>query len=44
MCAQVVWDAFEARYGSGRSSIALMIIPLFGQFFCGMASVTSNSR
>eukprot|EP00887_Chlorella_sp_A99_P005312 scaffold1.g5312.t1 len=42
--AQVVWSAFEARYGDGKSSIALMIIPLIGQFFCGMASITSNSR
>lgn len=42
--AQVVWDAFEARCGSGKPGIALMIIPLLGQFFCGMASITSNSR
>lgn len=42
--SQVVWDAFEARCGSGKPGIALMIIPLLGQFFCGMASITSNSR
>ncbi|KAI7839985.1 hypothetical protein COHA_006306 [Chlorella ohadii] len=42
--AQVIWDAFAARYGDGKRSIALMVVPLVGQFFCGMASVTSNSR
>ncbi|EFN58316.1 hypothetical protein CHLNCDRAFT_142334, partial [Chlorella variabilis] len=42
--AQVIWDASAARYGDGERSIALMIIPLMGQFFCGMASITSNSR
>lgn len=41
---QVVWDAFAARYGDGMRSIALLVIPLVGQFFCGMASITSNSR
>ena len=42
--AQVIWDAFAARYDNGKRGIALMMIPLLGQFFCCMASVTSNSR
>ncbi|PSC69729.1 amino-acid permease BAT1-like protein isoform X2 [Micractinium conductrix] len=42
--AQVIWDAFAGRYGSGKRSIALMVVPLVGQFFCGLASITSNSR
>ena len=42
--AQVIWDAFASRNGDGKRSIALMIIPLMGQFFCGLASLTSNSR
>lgn len=29
--AQVVWDAFYARYGSGTGGLVLMGIPLFGQ-------------
>ena len=33
--AQVVWSAFEARYGDGKRSIALMIIPLMvGWCYC----------
>ncbi|GAB4822974.1 hypothetical protein N2152v2_010020 [Parachlorella kessleri] len=42
--AQVVWDAFYARYNTGTGGIVLMGIPLIGQFFCGAASITSNSR
>ena len=42
--AQIMWDVFESRYGSGASSLLLMLVPLGAICFCGMLSITSASR
>ena len=42
--AQIMWDAFESRYGYGLPSLLLMLLPLGAIFFCGMSSITSASR
>ena len=38
------WDIFEARYGSGKMAVVLLMIPLGCGVFCGLHSITSASR
>ncbi|GAV83531.1 AA_permease_2 domain-containing protein, partial [Cephalotus follicularis] len=42
--AQIFYQAFKSRYGSGAGGIVCLGIVAFAIFFCGMSSVTSNSR
>ncbi|KAK9705147.1 hypothetical protein RND81_07G036300 [Saponaria officinalis] len=42
--AQVFYMAFKNRYGSGIGGIFCLGIVAVAVFFCGMSSVTSNSR
>jgi amino acid transporter len=42
--AQVFYDAFRNRYGSGTGGILCLGVVAVAIFFCGMSSITSNSR
>ncbi|KAL2904771.1 Amino-acid permease BAT1-like protein [Bienertia sinuspersici] len=42
--AQVFYHAFKSRYGNGIGGIICLAIVAVAIFFCGMSSVTSNSR
>lgn len=42
--AEVFYLAFKDRYGSGVGGIICLGIVAVAIFFCGMSSVTSNSR
>lgn len=42
--AQVFYQAFKNRYGSGVGGIVCLGVVAVAIFFCGMSSVTSNSR
>lgn len=42
--AQVFYQAFKSRYGSGVGGIICLGVVAIAIFFCGMSSVTSNSR
>ncbi|XP_047054418.1 amino-acid permease BAT1 homolog [Lolium rigidum] len=42
--AQVFYQAFKSRYGSGVGGIVCLCIVAVAIYFCGMSSVTSNSR
>ncbi|KAF7021219.1 hypothetical protein CFC21_034204 [Triticum aestivum] len=42
--AQVFYQAFKSRYGSGVGGIVCLGIVAVAIYFCGMSSVTSNSR
>jgi len=42
--AEVFYLAFKSRYGSGAGGIACLGIVAVAIYFCGMSSVTSNSR
>lgn len=42
--AQVFYLAFKSRYGHGAGGIVCLGIVAVAIFFCGMSSVTSNSR
>lgn len=42
--AQVFYQAFKSRYGSGAGGIVCLGVVAVAIFFCGMSSVTSNSR
>lgn len=42
--AQVFYDAFKNRYGSGVGGIVCLGVVAVAVFFCGMSSITSNSR
>ncbi|KAJ0971588.1 hypothetical protein J5N97_019547 [Dioscorea zingiberensis] len=42
--AEVFYLAFKSRYGSGVGGIVCLGIVAVAVFFCGMSSVTSNSR
>ncbi|CAA7410347.1 unnamed protein product [Spirodela intermedia] len=42
--AQVFYQAFKSRYGNGAGGIACLGVVAVAIFFCGMSSVTSNSR
>ncbi|KAI8539018.1 hypothetical protein RHMOL_Rhmol09G0148400 [Rhododendron molle] len=42
--AEVFYLAFKGRYGNGAGGIICLGVAAVGIFFCGMSSVTSNSR
>ncbi|KAL2324144.1 hypothetical protein Fmac_023202 [Flemingia macrophylla] len=42
--AEVFYQAFKKRYGHGTGGIICLLIVAVAIFFCGMSSVTSNSR
>lgn len=42
--AEVFYLAFKSRYGSGVGGIICLGVVAVAIFFCGMSSVTSNSR
>ncbi|MCO5582386.1 hypothetical protein L7F22_036281 [Adiantum nelumboides] len=42
--AQIFYDAFKHRYGSGTGGIICLGVVAIAIFFCGMSSITSNSR
>ncbi|KAF8696846.1 hypothetical protein HU200_036485 [Digitaria exilis] len=42
--AQVFYQAFKSRYGNGVGGIICLGIVAVAIYFCGMSSVTSNSR
>ncbi|MED6132301.1 Mitochondrial branched-chain amino acid (BCAA) aminotransferase [Stylosanthes scabra] len=42
--AQIFYMAFKKRYGHGFGGIICLVIIAIAIFFCGMGSVTSNSR
>lgn len=42
--AQIFYQAFKNRYGSGVGGIVCLGVVAVAIFFCGMSSVTSNSR
>ncbi|CAN4121765.1 unnamed protein product [Withania somnifera] len=42
--AQIFFDVFKSRYGSGVGGIVCLGVIAVAVFFCGMSSLTSNSR
>ncbi|KAL3160167.1 hypothetical protein ABBQ32_010933 [Trebouxia sp. C0010 RCD-2024] len=42
--AQILWQAFSARFGTGAGSLLLLAIPMGANFICALHSVTSASR
>ncbi|KAK7269812.1 hypothetical protein RIF29_22564 [Crotalaria pallida] len=42
--AEIFYLAFKKRYGHGVGGIVCLVIVAFAIFFCGMSSITSNSR
>ncbi|XP_012075713.1 amino-acid permease BAT1 homolog isoform X1 [Jatropha curcas] len=42
--AEIFYQAFKSRYGSGVGGIVCLGVVAVAIFFCGMSSVTSNSR
>ncbi|PON87004.1 Amino acid permease subfamily [Trema orientale] len=42
--AEIFYQAFKSRYGSGVGGIICVGVVAVAIFFCGMSSVTSNSR
>ncbi|KAJ8548259.1 hypothetical protein K7X08_030728 [Anisodus acutangulus] len=42
--AQIFYDVFKSRYGSGVGGIFCLGVIAVAVFFCGMSSLTSNSR
>ncbi|XP_052198453.1 amino-acid permease BAT1 homolog [Diospyros lotus] len=42
--AEVFYLAFKSRYGSGAGGIICLGVVAMAIFFCGMSSITSNSR
>jgi len=42
--AEVFYLVFKKRYGNGAGGIICLVIVAVAIFFCGMSSVTSNSR
>ncbi|KAL0051808.1 hypothetical protein WJX82_002508 [Trebouxia sp. C0006] len=42
--ALILWDIFDARYGSGVGAVLLLLLPLGCSFFCAIHTVTSASR
>ena len=42
--AQILWQAFNTRYGTGASSLLLFIIPMGANFFSALHSITSATR
>ncbi|GAX76550.1 hypothetical protein CEUSTIGMA_g3996.t1 [Chlamydomonas eustigma] len=42
--AQIFYDAFKQREGSGTGGIVFLLIPLIGAFFCGISNLTYVAR
>lgn len=42
--AEIFYQAFKTRYGSGAGGIICLGVVAVAIFFCAMSSVTSNSR
>jgi hypothetical protein len=42
--AEIFYQAFKSRYGNGVGGIICLGIIAGAIFFCGMSTVTSNSR
>ncbi|KAJ7569232.1 hypothetical protein O6H91_01G068200 [Diphasiastrum complanatum] len=42
--AQLFYDSFKDRYGNGTGGIVCLCLVAIVVFFCGMSSITSNSR
>ncbi|XP_071926831.1 amino-acid permease BAT1 homolog isoform X4 [Coffea arabica] len=42
--AEIFYQVFKSRYGSGAGGIVCLCIVAVAIFFCGMSSITSNSR
>ena len=42
--AQILWQAYKARFGTGAGSLLLLAIPMGANFICALHSVTSASR
>lgn len=42
--AEIFYQAFKSRYGNGVGGIICLGVVAVAIFFCGMSSVTSNSR
>lgn len=42
--AQIFYEVFKNRYGNGAGGIVCLGIVAVAVFFCGMSSLTSNSR
>ena len=42
--AEIFYLAFKKRYGNGVGGIICLVIVAVAVFFCGMTSITSNSR
>ncbi|XP_062109453.1 amino-acid permease BAT1 homolog [Humulus lupulus] len=42
--AEIFYQAFKSRYGSGAGGIVCLGVVAVAIFFCGMSSITSNSR
>ncbi len=42
--ALILWDIFDARYGSGVGAVLLMLLPLGCSCFSALHTVTSASR
>lgn len=42
--AQILWESFNTRFGTGAGSLLLLAIPMGANFICALHSVTSASR
>ncbi|GER32800.1 amino-acid permease BAT1 homolog [Striga asiatica] len=42
--AEIFYQVFKSRYGNGAGGIVCLCIVAVAIFFCGMSSITSNSR
>ncbi|KVH96267.1 Amino acid permease, conserved site-containing protein [Cynara cardunculus var. scolymus] len=42
--AEIFYQAFKSRFGSGTGGIICLLVVAVAIFFCGMSSLTSNSR
>lgn len=42
--AEIFYQVFKSRYGNGVGGIICLGVVAVAIFFCGMSSVTSNSR
>ncbi len=42
--AQIIWDVFNKRFGTGIGGLVVLCVPLGTSFFCALFSVTSAAR
>lgn len=42
--AEIFYQAFKSRFGSGTGGIICLLVVAVAIFFCAMSSLTSNSR